>query len=164
MGLIKLTRSWSLPDLSDQVSLESAWHDWARHETLKVFFSVRSSRVKNVLPFLALSFLAYLQDCSILHSLFDNPSLPGIRNRDQPIPCDDAVWRAQTSAQRIRASTGAFPLMGWAYLALGINMRFALTSLEDRKHIRGFLHCQPSFASFIVIHGILCDILSTQKT
>lgn len=36
-GLIKLIRSWSPPDLSDQASVESAWNDWARHETLKRF-------------------------------------------------------------------------------------------------------------------------------
>ena len=36
-GLIKMLRSWSLPDLSNQASLESVWKDWARYETLKRF-------------------------------------------------------------------------------------------------------------------------------
>ncbi|KAF8810980.1 hypothetical protein BYT27DRAFT_7090364 [Phlegmacium glaucopus] len=144
-GLIELIGAWSPPDLSHQASLETAWNDWARYETLKRTLV-----------------LAYLQDCSYCIYYSTALSLLGLEIEIN-LPCDDALWKAQTSAEWYKTQRTPSPYGTGLSRMLGANMQFALASLKDRGTSVVPYTVNP-FASFILIHSILRDIFSGPST
>ena len=102
--------------------------------------------------------LAYLQDCSYCIYYSTVPAFLGLEIEIN-LPCDDALWRAQTSAEwyKIQQVPSLYG-MGISRI-LGTNMQFALASLKDRSTSAVPSIVNP-FASFILIHSILRDIFS----
>jgi len=143
-SLMKLIRSWQPPDLSDQASLDSAWSDWARYETLKRTLV-----------------LAYLQDCSYCTYYSTVPAFLGLE-AEINLPCDDALWRAQTSAEWCKIQRAPSRYGTGLSRMLGTNMQFTLASLKDRGASVVPYAVNP-FALFILIHSILRDIFSTHN-
>ena len=106
--------------------------------------------------------LAYLQDCSYCIYYSTAPAFLGLEIEIN-LPCDDALWRAQTAAEWYKIQRAPSPYgMGLSRM-LGINMQFALASLKDRSTPTVPSTVSP-FASFILIHSILRDVFSVQST
>lgn len=116
----------------------------------------------NLSVFVSTLVLAYLQDCS--HSIFysTTPSLLGLEIEIN-LPCDDALWRAQTSAEWYKIQRTPSPYGTGLSRMLGANMQFALASLKDRGTSVVPFTVNP-FASSILIHSILRDIFSSHNT
>ena len=164
-SLIKMIRSWTPPDLTDQASLDSAWNDWARYETLKRFVYLNSFHPAHSCKMSAIFstlVLAYLQDCSYCSYYSTTPVFLGLEIEIN-LPCDDALWRAQTSAEWYKIQQAPSPYgMGPSHM-LGTNLQFALASLKDRRASVVPSTVNP-FGLFILIHSILRDIFSVHNT
>ena len=106
--------------------------------------------------------LAYLQDCSSTIYYSMPPAFLGLEVGIN-LPCDDALWRAQTSAEWYNIQRMPSPYGTGLSRMLGTNMQFALASLEDRGTSVVPYTVSP-FASFVLIHSILRDIFSTHNT
>jgi hypothetical protein len=103
--------------------------------------------------------LAYLQDCS--YCIYYDSTAPAFLGLEIEInlPCDDALWRAQTSLEWYKIQQAPSPYgMGLSRM-LGTNMQFTLASLKDRSASAVPFNVNP-FASFILIHSILRDVFS----
>ena len=105
--------------------------------------------------------LAYLQDCSYCVYYSTIPALLGLEIEIN-LPCDDVLWRAQTSAEWYKIQQTPSPYgMGLSRM-IGTNMQFALSSLRDRSTSVVPSTVSP-FASFILIHSILRDVFSVHN-
>ena len=106
--------------------------------------------------------LAYLQDCSYCIYYSIAPAFLGLESEIN-LPCDDALWRAQTSTEWYKIQQAPSPYgMGLSRM-LGTNMQFTLASLKDRSTSAVHSAVNP-FALFILIHSILRDIFSVHNT
>ncbi|PBK59688.1 hypothetical protein ARMSODRAFT_774712 [Armillaria solidipes] len=136
---ISRSRSWAVPDLNDPLTLEQTWREWALHET-----------VKRAL------LLSYLHDCC--HSVFFSmrPSFQ-TAEFDMNLPCDDALWKAQSAAEWMDLLQKPSPYGMGSTRLYGVGMQQALTSLGEIR-----LPTSPSplnpFSQFILIHTILRNI------
>ncbi|KAK0243899.1 hypothetical protein EDD85DRAFT_806025 [Armillaria nabsnona] len=138
-GSIARSRSWTAPDMNDPLLLEHAWREWAFHET-----------VKRAL------LLSYLHDC--YHSVFFSmrPSFT-TAEFDINLPCDDAVWKAQTSMEWSELLQKPSPYGVGAIRLYGVGMQQALTNLGEMR--LSISHAPlNSFSHFILIHTILRNI------
>ncbi|KAK0243584.1 hypothetical protein EDD85DRAFT_760397 [Armillaria nabsnona] len=136
---ISRSRSWAAPDLNDPLILEQTWREWALHET-----------VKRAL------LLSYLHDCC--HSVFFSmrPSFQ-TTEFDLNLPCDDAIWKAQSAAEWMDLLQKPSPYgMGSARL-YSVGMQQALTSLGEIRFPTSPSPLNP-FSQFILIHTILRNI------
>ena len=106
--------------------------------------------------------LAYLQDCSNCIYYSTVPTFPGLEIEIN-LPCDDTLWRAQTSTEWYKIQRAPSRYGTSLSRILGINMQFTLDSLKDRGASVVPYTVNP-FASFILIHSILRDILSIHNT
>ena len=105
---------------------------------------------------------AYLQDCSYCIYYSTIPAFLGLEI-EISLPCDDALWRAQTSAEWYKIQQVPSPYgMGLSRM-LGTNMQFTLASLKDRSTSAVPSTVNP-FASFVLIHSILRDVFSGHNT
>ncbi|TEB40271.1 hypothetical protein FA13DRAFT_1784850 [Coprinellus micaceus] len=77
IGLIRLLSTWTPPDLSNHYTLDTAWREWARFETLK-----------------RVVFFAYIQDCSNC-AYFSTMPIFHPSEIEISLPCDDNLWAAQ---------------------------------------------------------------------
>ncbi|KAK0202278.1 hypothetical protein DFS33DRAFT_1264057 [Desarmillaria ectypa] len=139
------SRSWTVPDLNDPLTLEATWREWALQET-----------VKRAL------FLSYLHDCC--HSVFFSmrPSFQ-TAEFDINLPCDDALWKAQTAAEWIDLLQKPSPYGMGSGRLYGAGMQQALTSLGEMRFLTPSTPLNP-FSAFILIHTILRNIHSSCTT
>ncbi|KAG7439626.1 uncharacterized protein BT62DRAFT_976702 [Guyanagaster necrorhizus] len=136
---IARSRSWTASDLNDPFVLEQTWRDWALHET-----------VKRAL------LLSYLHDCC--HSVFFSmrPSFQ-TAEFDMNLPCDEAIWKAETAAEWIDLLQKPSPYgLGSARL-YGVGMQQALAHLGEMRLPTSLTPLNP-FSQFILIHTILRNI------
>lgn len=106
--------------------------------------------------------LAYLQDCSYCIYYSIAPAFLDLEIEIN-LPCDDALWRAQTSSEWYKIQQApSFYGMGLSRM-LGTNMQFALASLKDRSTSPVPSTVNP-FALFVLIHSILRDVFSGHNT
>lgn len=106
--------------------------------------------------------LAYLQDCSYCIYYSTAPAFLGLEIEIN-LPCDDALWKAQTSAEWYKIQQVPSPYGIGLSSMLGTNMQFALTSLKDLSTSAIPSTVNP-FASFVLIHSILRDVFSGHDT
>ncbi|TFK62373.1 hypothetical protein BDN72DRAFT_848761 [Pluteus cervinus] len=148
MGLLNQIGSWIPPDLGDPHSTEIAWRDWIHYET-----------IKRVL------FLSYLHDCHrcIYHSI--TPTYVP-EEFDLCLPCDDALWRAETSRAWIDAlqtpSMYGAGSTGTRLTGVGMHHAFTMLSMPLEPRIHGTTSPLNPFAQFILIHSILRDLYTIQ--
>jgi hypothetical protein len=107
--------------------------------------------------------LAYLQDCSYCIYYSTAPAFLGIEIEIN-LPCDDALWRAQTSPEWFKIQQVPSPYGIGLSRILGTNMHFTLASLKDRSTSAAVPSTVNPFASFILIHSILRDVFSLHNT
>ena len=106
--------------------------------------------------------LAYLQDCSYCIYYSMDPAFLDLEIEIN-LPCDDALWRAQTSAEWYKIQQVSSPYGIGLSRLLGTNMQFTLASLRDRSTSAAPSTVNP-FASFVLIHSILRDVFSGHNT
>ncbi|KAK0187485.1 hypothetical protein F5146DRAFT_1206235 [Armillaria mellea] len=141
---ISRSRTWTVPDLNDSLVLEQTWREWALHET-----------VKRAL------LLSYLHDCC--HSVFFSmrPSFQ-TSEFDMNLPCDDAIWKAQSAAEWVDLLQKPSPYGIGSARLYGVGMQQALTSLGEIRFPTSASPLNP-FSQFIVIHTILRNIHFSQS-
>ncbi|KAK0191728.1 fungal-specific transcription factor domain-containing protein [Armillaria mellea] len=131
-GLIAQERSWVVPNISDSLSLEESWKEWVTHETAKRAL-----------------LLSYLHDCC--YSIyFSKQSSFRTTEFDIHLPCDEALWNAQTATEWLSVIQAVLA----ALTRLGEAPNMSL-SIDD-----SFLSPLNSFSQSILIHVILRDVLS----
>ncbi|KAG7439636.1 uncharacterized protein BT62DRAFT_938786 [Guyanagaster necrorhizus] len=136
---IARSRSWTFPDSNDPLLLEQSWRNWALHET-----------VKRAL------LLSYLHDCC--HSVFFSMH-PSFQTAEfnMNLPCDEAIWKAQTAAEWIGLLQKPSPYgLGSARL-YGVGMQQALANLSEMRLKISLTPLNP-FSHFILIHTILRNV------
>ncbi|KAK0462101.1 uncharacterized protein EV420DRAFT_1666265 [Desarmillaria tabescens] len=138
-GSIARSRSWVAPDMNDPGVLEHAWREWAFHETIKRAL-----------------LLSYLHDCC--HSVFFSmrPSFL-TAEFDINLPCDDALWKAQTSMEWSELLRKPSPYGIGSSRLYGVGMQQALTNLGEMRLSISHAPLNP-FSQFILIHTILRNI------
>ncbi|KAK0213240.1 fungal-specific transcription factor domain-containing protein [Desarmillaria ectypa] len=138
-GSITRSRSWAVPDLNDSVALEQTWREWAQHET-----------VKRAL------LLSYLHDCC--HSVFFSirPSFE-IAEFDLNLPCDEALWKAQSAREWYELLQKPSAYGTGADRLYSVGMQQALTNLGEIRLHASHTPLNP-FSQFILIHTILQSI------
>ncbi|KAG7441791.1 uncharacterized protein BT62DRAFT_907268 [Guyanagaster necrorhizus] len=136
---IARSRSWTVPDPNDPLLLEQSWQDWALHESVK----------RAIL-------LSYLHDCC--HSVFFSmrPSFQ-TAEFDMNLPCDEAIWKAQTAAEWIGLLQKPSPYGVGSARLYGVGMQQALANLGEMRLTISLTPLNP-FSHFILIHTILRNI------
>ncbi|KAJ7763504.1 hypothetical protein B0H14DRAFT_2972275 [Mycena olivaceomarginata] len=153
-GLIARVASWSAPDFTASIPLESTWIEWAKWATIK----------RAVL-------LAYLQDCC--HCMYA-ASPPAFLPAEMhiPLPCDDALWCAPTATKWFEAAHTPSPYGVGSARIRGTSMQTALAALATpttpaaNANITAGAARPPltSFGLFILIHTLLRNISIAQRS
>ncbi|KJA20167.1 hypothetical protein HYPSUDRAFT_142671 [Hypholoma sublateritium FD-334 SS-4] len=141
IGLINLVGSWTPPDLRSPQVIEGAWNDWARYETFKRALA-----------------LAFLQDCSSCIYYSASPSFSR-SELDINLPCDDALWKAQSSREWYQMLNLFSPYASGKARMLGVGMQTALVTLREPVSSAIPFTVNP-FSAFILVHSILRDVFS----
>ncbi|KAK0225469.1 hypothetical protein IW262DRAFT_1265991 [Armillaria fumosa] len=138
-GSITRSRSWTVPELNDSVALEQTWREWAQHET-----------VKRAL------LLSYLHDCC--HSVFFSiRSSFRTAEFDLYLPCDEALWKAQSAQEWYELLQKPSVYGTGADRLYGVGMQQALINLGEIRLAASHTPLNP-FSQFILIHTILQSI------
>ncbi|KAJ7015778.1 hypothetical protein C8F04DRAFT_716528 [Mycena alexandri] len=143
--LIERVRSWEAPDWSDPILLDAAWKEWVRFATIKRAL-----------------LLAYFHDCC--HCMYSaSPPAFSPAELDVHLPCDDALWRAQTAAEWFTAAhTPGIYGVGMQRI-YGVSMQRAFKALSTPLTASNYdddatrLPLTP-FGLFILIHTVLRNI------
>ncbi|KAF9483553.1 hypothetical protein BDN70DRAFT_958975 [Pholiota conissans] len=141
IGLIKLVSIWAPPDLSNPHVVDSAWKDWVRYETFKRALA-----------------LAFLQDCSHCIYYSSSPTFTAAEFNIN-LPCDDTIWRCQTSREWYQTQTMFSAYGTGAARLLGMGMQMAVAALKDPSSSAIPFTVNP-FAAFVLVHSILRDVFS----
>ncbi|KAJ7133378.1 hypothetical protein C8R44DRAFT_23153 [Mycena epipterygia] len=158
-GLIERVGSWTAPDWSDPISLETAWMEWVQFATIKRAL-----------------LLAYFHDCC--HCMYSaSPPAFSPTELDVHLPCDDALWRACSAAEWFAVAHTPSPYGVGIARIYGVSMQRALTALAcpatvDPESSDGGTTTSTSnpmrlqltpFALFILIHTVLRNISVAQR-
>ncbi|KAJ7712366.1 hypothetical protein B0H16DRAFT_1625176 [Mycena metata] len=141
--LIERVRSWKAPDWSDPMLLDAVWREWVRFATLKRAL-----------------LLAYFHDCC--HCMYSaSPPAFSPAELDVHLPCDNALWRAQTAAEWFSAAhTPGIYGVGLPRI-YGVRMQHAFKALStsnfNSTDAAMGLRLTP-FGLFILIHTVLRNI------
>lgn len=103
-----------------------------------------------------------MQDCSHCIYYSTAPAFLGLEIEIN-LPCDDALWRAQTFGEWYKVQRTPSPYGTGISRMLGTNVQFVLASLKNRSTSMVPFTVDP-FSSFILIHSILRDIFTTNYT
>ncbi|KAJ7893373.1 hypothetical protein B0H14DRAFT_2334836 [Mycena olivaceomarginata] len=154
-GLIARVASWSAPDLTPPIPLQTTWIEWAEFATIK----------RAVL-------LAYFHDCC--HCMY-SASPPAFLPAEMhiPLPCDDALWHAPTAAAWFTAAHTPGPYGVGRGRIRGTSMQVALAALaaatatpaaNTNANITADAAQPPltSFGLFILIHTLLRNLSVAQ--
>jgi len=135
-GLIRQISSWKPPSLNDPALLNSAWQEWANHETLKRAL-----------------LLLFLHDCyQCMHLSLPSSFHPSEFNVN--LPCDEAIWTAGNALEWFEALQGHSPYGSGQGRLLGVSMQQALVSLGQTR-IPSLPFSLNPFASFTLVHSLL---------
>ncbi|KAK0455638.1 fungal-specific transcription factor domain-containing protein [Desarmillaria tabescens] len=146
-GLIAQERSWVVPNIEDDLSLEQSWMEWASHETAKRAL-----------------LLSYLHDCC--YSIyFSKQSSFRTTEFDIHLPCDEELWNAQNPVEWLSVLQAASLCGVDSTMLRGTGFQQALTHLTEAPRIPFSIDdpCPSPLNSFslsILIHVILRDVLS----
>ncbi|TFY72588.1 hypothetical protein EVG20_g412 [Dentipellis fragilis] len=138
-GLIQKCSNWTPPSLSDPASIDAAWRDWSRQETIKRALM-----------------LAYLHDTC--HCVFF--SLPPSffeSEVDLCLPTEDALWNAKSAQEWFETLQRPAPYGSTSARLRGYSMQHAISNLSDSRVSSVSLAVSP-FSHFILIHAILRSI------
>ncbi|KAG2009474.1 STE-12 alpha [Coprinopsis cinerea AmutBmut pab1-1] len=139
LGLIKILGAWTPPDLSNPYTLDTAWREWARYETLK-----------------RVVLLAYVQDCSDA-VFFSIAPLLHPSEMEIKLPCDESLWSAEDPKGWYQAlHTPSVYGAGPRRLA-SISMQQAIASLDVSVPPEVQTQLNP-FSHLILIHTILRNV------
>ncbi|KAJ6548675.1 hypothetical protein B0H19DRAFT_1161593 [Mycena capillaripes] len=150
--LIKRVGSWTAPDWSDSISLETAWIKWTRFATIKRAL-----------------LLAYFHDCC--HCMYSAaPPAFSPAELDVHLPCDDALWRASSAVEWLAAVHTPSAYGVGIERIYGVSMQRALKSLAlppgDNSDLSSTGAGHPTltpFALFLLIHTVLRNIAVAQR-
>ncbi|KAF7364561.1 Zinc finger protein klf1 [Mycena venus] len=158
-GLIQSVASWTAPDWTDPIMLESVWTEWAQFASIKRTL-----------------FLAYFHDCSHCMYSASAPSFSSAELLSVYLPCDDALWRAQSATEWFAAAHTPSPYGVGIPRIYGVGMQSALAALarppgthssvgDANANATDVAHLTlPSFALFILIHTVLRNISVAQRS
>ncbi|KAF6747439.1 fungal-specific transcription factor domain-containing protein [Ephemerocybe angulata] len=142
IGLIRLLSTWTPPDLSNHYTLDTAWREWARFETLK-----------------RVVFFAYVQDCANC-AYFSMMPIFHPSEIEIPLPCDDNLWTAENVKEWYQMLQTPSPYAVGPRRLTAVSMRRALAALDNPGPSGMPLHINP-FSHLILIHTILRNIFAS---
>ncbi|TEB23014.1 hypothetical protein FA13DRAFT_1463209 [Coprinellus micaceus] len=142
IGLIRLLSTWTPPDLSNHYTLDTAWREWARFETLK-----------------RVVFFAYIQDCSNC-AYFSTMPIFHPSEIEISLPCDDNLWAAQNVREWYQMLQTPSPYAVGPRRLTAVSMRRALAALDNPGPSGMPLHINP-FSHLVLIHTILRNIFAS---
>ena len=102
--------------------------------------------------------LAFQQDCSSCIYYSASPSFSR-SEFDINLPCDDALWRAQSAREWYQMLNLFSPYETGKARMLGVSMQTALVTLKEPASAAMHFTINP-FAAFILVHSILRDVFS----
>ncbi|KAG6897729.1 hypothetical protein C0992_011939 [Termitomyces sp. T32_za158] len=140
-GMISENALWEPMDLSE-APLELLWHKWVTHEMTKraIWWS-------------------YLHDCC--HSIyFASPSSYHPREIELNLPCEDALWRANTAADWFTVLQEPSPYGTVKSRLIGNGMLQTLGTLSETRVLDVHIPINP-FSHFILIHAMLRHLFVT---
>ncbi|KAF7348900.1 Zinc finger protein klf1 [Mycena venus] len=158
-GLIQSVASWTAPDWTDPIKLESVWIEWAQFASIKRTL-----------------FLAYFHDCSHCMYSASPPLFSSAELLSVYLPCDDALWKAQSAAEWFAAAHTPSPYGVGIPRIYGVGMQSALAALarppgthssagDTNANATDVAHLTlPSFGLFILIHTVLRNISVAQRS
>ncbi|KII92001.1 hypothetical protein PLICRDRAFT_103263 [Plicaturopsis crispa FD-325 SS-3] len=140
-SLIAENAAWVPPDLN-KTPLETAWREWARHETTKRAL-----------------LLSWMQDnCHVIY--FGLPPMYHKGEMSVCLPCEDALWKATSASEWYLLLQDATPAYGDINARLtGVSTQTALAQLMQPRPVNNPTHLNP-FAHLLLIHAILKDLSS----
>ncbi|KAG6861676.1 hypothetical protein C0995_013245 [Termitomyces sp. Mi166 len=140
-GMITKNASWEPINLSE-APLELLWQDWVAHEMTKraIWWS-------------------YLHDCC--HSIyFALPSSYHPSEIELNLPCEDALWRANTAADWITVLQTPSSYGTFKSRLTGVGMLQTLGALSETRLLEVHIPINP-FSHFILIHAMLRHLFVT---
>ncbi|KAJ6582376.1 hypothetical protein B0H19DRAFT_1252478 [Mycena capillaripes] len=151
-GIINRVGSWTAPNWSDAISLETAWIKWVQFATIKRAL-----------------LLAYFHDCRhCMYSAAQPAFSPA--ELDIHLPCEDALWQASSAVEWLSAVHTPSPYGTGIERIYGANMQDALRFLmtppsvnSDFNSASAGLPTLTPFALFLLIYTILRNIAVAQQ-
>lgn len=160
-GMIAKNASWEPANLAE-APLELLWHDWVTHEMTKR--CVAHSCDHDLANDLASAcdraiWWSYLHDCC--HSIyFALPSSYHPSEIELNLPCEDALWRANTAADWITILQDPSPYGTFKSRLTGNGMLQTLGTLSETRVLEVYVPINP-FSHFILIHAMLRHLFVT---